>query len=577
LALAPAELARFPTLLRRLLGSIQKARLYPIESQPVTQALEELQESLEDLTSNRLALTLASTDRSLLVNGTKLDTSGFSGLAANLIEIMGAAALSSISFLSDVPLPELKAFVGALRDNPAVGDSSFWDELANANGLSSIIFNQRRYIPAVLESLLGTAEIEITDEGVEDDEAPTAGETALAGPVAALRDSLPVFGKQLLLKGEDRLVKRMVNRLFDNFASQDAADREATLQTCRRLLDDLVLGLQHKLSLAIVDPMLAALATENEPKVLQELSPTLSSMANRALYFADYTLATRVLLGLRERREQTGQPGAEHIGLAKTLSPRLDRAANQLLKDDLRSGQSDRQAPAADVIGALGKPAIPLLIDLIRQENDSRVRQMAAKLLTAAGPEAGKELKRALATEVTVEQRFRVLEVIDIVTGDLRNEITYCFGDASAKIRRAAFRLFERLQNDALIDVILPLAFSKEAAMAKGAIKSLAQIKSPASVGALISVLDSTADPKVATACCQALGDLGHASAIKALSTVLAQRRLPFFMRRWGEQVRATAAMALRQIPDARAAAVLARYTNDRQTRVRLLARSPAV
>ena len=69
-----------------------------------------------------------------------------------------------------------------------------------------------------------------------------------------------------------------------------------------------------------------------------------------------------------------------------------------------------------------------------------------------------------------------------------------------------------------------------------------------------------TADARLATLCCQALGRSEHPAAINALVKVLKARRFVIFGRRWGLDVQATAAAALNQIPDRRAAKMLARF-----------------
>ncbi len=158
------------------------------------------------------------------------------------------------------------------------------------------------------------------------------------------------------------------------------------------------------------------------------------------------------------------------------------------------------------------------------------------------------------------------------MTRDLRDELAYSFGDSSAKIRRAAFRLFERLHDDGMAEIIVPLARDPDSSVAKGAIRSLAHLRSPAAVDALVAILDQAGDERVAIACCQALGELAHANAIDALARVLARKKLPLMRWRWNPQVRATAAFALRQIAHPKATEVLARYINDGDTTVRQLA-----
>ena len=573
--LGPKELVEVPKILRTLHGAAQNAKLYPMNSKPVSRSLDQLHESLQGVFKRRGALTLARADESLLANGNKVDATGFAPLAANFLSLLDSVGLSSITFSVNVSRSELEKFVGALQEPPPPGEGeSFWDEFAREKGLSQIAFNQRRYASGVVESLLGEVEVEIEEDETAQDPMAAMAEQMLLAPSDALRDALPRFGKELLVKGEHKLVRRLLRQLIDHSQTQDATSRERSVQAFSVLMDGLILGLQHKFTELAVDPLLSALSEETQPRVLHELANVLYAMSGSAVQFADYQTATRILLEIKAHQKRLdGAGGKEGESSARLLDRKLDTTAQKLLVDDMKSGQPDRQGRAAQVVGGLGSSGIPLLIQVIKEEKDFRVRQMAASLLAESGPQAGQELKRALDTEVTVEQRFRILEVIDTVTHDLRAELTYCLGDASAKIRRAAFRLFERLHDDGLIDVMVPLAQDEESAVAKGAIRSLAHLRSAAAVKVLCSILDDTEDSKVAIACCQALGEIGDANGIDALAKVLGQRKHLFlFGRRWDEQVRATAAMALRQISHHRAGEVLSRFRKDGDTRVRQLA-----
>ncbi len=111
--------------------------------------------------------------------------------------------------------------------------------------------------------------------------------------------------------------------------------------------------------------------------------------------------------------------------------------------------------------------------------------------------------------------------------------------------------------------------------VAKGAIRSLAHLKSAAAIEELAAILEETEDARIAIACCQALGDIGQPACIDPLARVLKQRRgLIIRRRRWDEQTRATAALALKQIPDRRASNILANFAKDRHARVRQVASS---
>lgn len=570
------ELREVPKLLRKLLGAIQNAKLYPLESKPVERSLEELHSSLDLLLTRPGSLTLASAGQVLLVNGAKVDVTGYSPLANNVLEFMKYVSLASITFATGVTLVELRTFIGGLGKLSTDGtDKEFWDQFATESGLSNIVFNQRQYALGVVQSLLTSADAE--DEAIEagegDEAASDLERQVLAEPSESLRDAVPTFGKDLLVKGEHKLFRQLLRRLFDDFVHQDPRDREQAVTACGALFASLILGLQHKFAELAADSLLDALASESEPGVLQALAGLLHEMAGCAVHFADYQLASQILLQTKARRQQfLADGGKDNAALARLLDRRLDPTAQKLLVDDMKSGQTHRQERAAQLIGSLGRSGIPMLVEVIKQERDFRVRQLAASLLAECGPDAGPTIKRAVMTEVTVEQRFRILEVIDTVTTDLRDELAYSFGDSSPKIRRAAFRLFERLHDDGMIEIILPLARDPDIGVAKGAIRSLAHLRSPAAVSALVKALDETEDEKVAIACCQALGELRHDSAVDCLAKVLGQKKPPLFRWRWTEQVRATAAMALKQIANPRAAEVLLAYVEDSHSRVRQLA-----
>jgi diguanylate cyclase (GGDEF)-like protein len=573
--LGEEELAEIPGILRHLQGTAQNARLYPMDSKPVVRSAEQLHAALANVLARRPTLTLATAEQSLLVNGVRIDTTGFAPLANNVLEFMDTARLTSVTFSAGLPASELLVFIDALRRPPEAGQGTeYWDQVTRSKGLAHIAFNQRQYAAGVVQTLLSAVDVEFDiEEELEVDAAARLAEQMAEEPIDALRDALPRFGKELLIRGDTRLLKRLLRRLFDKFQEQDPADREMTVLACRALFDGLVLGLQHKLTELAADSLLDALPHEAEPRVLQELSTALYAMAGCSLYFADYQLASRILFEVKVRQQELDRAGNGPGNLSRLLDRRLDNTAMELLKEDLQSGSPDRQERAAQVIGSLGQQALPLLVQVIKEEKDYRVRQMAAVLLAEQGPEGGALIKRALATEVTVEQRFRILEVIDTVTRDLRDELTYCFGDSSAKIRRAAFRLFERLHQDDLIDTILPLAHEDDAAVAKGAIRSLAHLRSAAAVEALTDILEHAEDSRVAIASCQALGELGSPAGVEPLAKVLGRRKL--FRRHWDSQVRATAAMALRQINDPKAARVLKKFARDKAVRVRQLATSP--
>jgi diguanylate cyclase (GGDEF)-like protein len=142
--LGPQELTYIPKIIRLLQGAAQNARLYPMDSKPVTRSLEQLLEALNGVLNRHPVLTLARADRSLLVNGARVDTTGYAPLAASLVELLDSAGINSITFSANIPQTELHMFIDALRSPQAEGvDGYYWEDFAKEKGLSCLAFNQR--------------------------------------------------------------------------------------------------------------------------------------------------------------------------------------------------------------------------------------------------------------------------------------------------------------------------------------------------------------------------------------------------------------------------------------------------
>ena len=84
------ELTQLPSLVRSLLTTSTNIKLYPPESQVITDSIEELRAVLETLLEKRPALTLARVQEALLVNGQKVDTKDFQAIADGFLRVLEA-------------------------------------------------------------------------------------------------------------------------------------------------------------------------------------------------------------------------------------------------------------------------------------------------------------------------------------------------------------------------------------------------------------------------------------------------------------------------------------------------------
>ncbi|MGH7166688.1 MAG: HEAT repeat domain-containing protein, partial [Nitrospiraceae bacterium] len=260
--------------------------------------------------------------------------------------------------------------------------------------------------------------------------------------------------------------------------------------------------------------------------------------------------------------------------LLKVLDRQLEAATKKLLVEDFKSGDAVRQQHAAQLLGSLGRVSLPLLVDIIKQEEELRVRQIAASLLADLGPKAVAVLKRELVLEIAPQERVRILEVVDSVTRALKTELAYALGEKNPEVRQAAFRLAERLNDKQTTDLILAYAADGDSELATSAIRCLGKLKPVGIVDVLVSLMNSGRDEDHVLACCQAMGQVADSACIESLGKILSTRKGWFSRKKWTPQVRAAAAFALGQIAHLRAAEVLALFTDDPDPRVRQIAQA---
>lgn len=569
--LEEAELAELPKVLRAFTGAAINLKLYPVGSQQVSDSMHELRETLQPILHSHAACTLAIVNGALLANGVRVSTDTYQAVATRFVSILDPVELRSITFGSAVTTAELVTLIEALREPPPDLDVKYWQQFARQHNLSGLSLNEQRYKTAIVEtveSLVDTPQSE--REGALLESLAERVEALSDRPAEALRTALPQFGRELLVRDEPDLFRRMLAKIYGDFSELEPATRVQTVRACATLFDNLMLALRHRFLTASADFLLQVLSEDEHERVLAELASLFHGMAASAIQFSDYDLASRIFLALADRRRELElRPGDDARTIAGALTRELTPAVAKVLEEDLVSGEVGRQEPAAQVLGSLGAPAIPLLVNIITRERQFRPRQLAATLLRDLGPRAAAQLKQELTSEVGTEQRFRILEVLDVVTRRVTDELVYCLGDGSSKIRQAAYQLAQRVGDPTLVAVVAPHTHSPDADLAQSAIRCLAHLGSEDAARALVSTLKSAKKSDHAVACAQALGQIGDPIAVEALAALLFQKKRWFRGWKWDDQVRTTAAMALQQIESPEAAAALSRVGPDLAPRIR--------
>lgn len=571
-------IADVPEFVRSLLNASRGIKLYPLKSKALDSAIEQVMTNLDRVLSKRPALTLARVEKSLFVNGEKVSTSDFDLVAQSYLQFLDSIGLKSMTFLRGLPSNQMRTFVGALGELPNTGvDGTFWNRLAKDKGITGILFDRRLYETRFVPSASG--EFDIRASQVQVKRGLVTGRAAEEGfsqeSLEDLFEKMPVHMSDLLLKGDEKEISSIIRRLFQGYLQGTPQARLKVISRCMSLFEDLNVGLQNELAKYLSNPLLLVLSQEKDSMVLKDLANSLNRLATLLIEFGEYAHASRILLHLHRRHRKLLEGKSEQADTLEQILVRpLDPKAQQVLFQDFLSRDSSRQQNAVRLMGSLGKITLPLLVNVVKREEDLRIRQLAASLLSEQGYEAAKMIKKEFVLQASAEERIRILEVIDSITRDLKTELVYALDDDDLRVREEAFRLAERLNNDEMEGLLLDLTESKKLEVAVAAIKHLAKLRPQAALGKILSFIKSAKERDRLVACCQALGQIGDASGVEPLTSILLFTNFLSRRKRHDSRIRTAAALALAQIDDPRSVEALSRCINDRDPHIRQIANS---
>ncbi len=572
------DLRQIPEILRSLIGVYKTSKLYLPKSDTASTALNDLMKKMRRFFHRQPALSLSRASNTLLVNGEKIgisDVTDFSGLQVGLLKFLDDVGLESLTFLKQVTVTQMQTFFSELANVPAgSADSKFWNQIAQRRQLSGILFNQHIFEVQVAQNLAGLPAGLVGEK----EEVAILGALAKQGistkSFKELLGEFPQRIEKMFLNGDRNGIEQITGQLFAKLPDCKPSDRLKVIDGCRRLFDDLDLVFKRQFIKVFADSLLAVVAEEEESKIIAMTATFLVRLVSHLISFGDYSLASRIIVNLQKRYQSLKETKDERaLILSTSLERGLGPQTQNLLIEDLKSDDAAKQHQAAQLLGSLGTVMMPLLIDVIKKEDNYRIRHTAATLLRNLGPSAVERLRRLLILEIRAEERRRILDIIDTVTTDVHNEVLLAMEDESPDVREAAYSLAERLNDGSFADALLEFVKSHHSDLAVGAIKCLGKLRPEGLEAELVMLLNSSKDDQLCIACCRVLGQIADPGSVEPLAQVLLPKRSLFYRKWRNPQLRAAAAFALGQIQHPRAEEHLVLYINDRDPRVREIAR----
>lgn len=585
------ELIMAARVIKTLLGSGAKLKLYPADGPVASKAIDAVVKTISAFLAKYPFLTLAGVDKSLLLNGVRIDSEIYEKLTPFFLNFLKSTGLKSLTFFKKAVKRDLVAFLSNTVNCPKDESADeFWFNIAKEHGISTILFNQAVY-GVLAEHIaadgvgLGTGGGAQADEEQADSQQKGGGaqagkgaasetaEESGAGPgqEISLEPSVDNI-RNLFLKGNESGVARVLENLFSGYPEHDEQDKKQVLDTCQELLTAPDLAPESRFGSLVVDPLLAVFPGEDDPQLLEDMASLLYDSAQNFIRIGEYSLATWIFGHFSKRREQM-DASDESALMPEALNRQPDPDMEKLLADDVISGEPFRRQAAFALIGGLGPVAVKLLIDIIKANDDLRTRQIAATQIKKIGPQAVDSLKHELVVGTRGKIKARILEVIDTVTTDLKTELTFAMADANSAVRKEGFALASRINDPMVAELLRELATSNDPGVAADAIQCIGEIGVLDATGIIAGQLDVNKDADFLVACCQSLGRLGEPAGIVPLSKVLSHKKTLFSRKEYASRVRAAAAFALAGIPHSLAKGAMARFADDGDTRVREAAR----
>ncbi|MFW5902036.1 MAG: HEAT repeat domain-containing protein, partial [Thermodesulfobacteriota bacterium] len=543
-------------IIANLLGAVNKFRLYPSDGPVARDAVRQLHAALQSFFARHEAINLARVESSLLVNGVKVDASGFETLAGSLFKFFSESGIESLSFLSGTRPDELTRFLSTVCASPAgeAGEGPDRTALPEASQIPHIRINEGLY--GIQEKAAGQNRQARTEPEITEPGTPSSMEKP--DP----RD-LPARLRDLFLTGNLETVRNLLADLQKAYTNGDEPAKHSVIEQFDALLTPGDWKPNAEFIQLVITPVMELLQIETRPALINEAARLGYKAVQEFIGFGEYRLATWVMAQIRSH------PEGGRIQAIEMPAPVLEDLVQGLDAADKNSQQS-----AFQLLSSMGETVRPHLINMIKRENSLRARRLAAELLRHQGREGAAALKRSLMSEHIPENRARILDVIDVVTTNIQLELYYALANFKSEVRQAAGRLAERLNSPAVVDMLIQVAQGEDPGAAVTAVGLLGRLNALSASDTMIRLLEESEDEELLVAACRAMGQIGDASFVIPLQNILRSRRSLLFRKARSSQVRVAAAYAIAQINDPRCPRILKALLNDADPRLRETARN---
>ncbi|MFQ5988455.1 MAG: diguanylate cyclase [Candidatus Methylomirabilales bacterium] len=510
--------------LRSLAATVDNIRLYPPESELITQTLDQLDRQSQALFERLPSLTVAMAEGAIVVNATRPNPRQFGITIEILQKLMEDSGLTSLNIRRGVTREEFRVLLTELARplEEAQRAPTFWRSVLEGRGITTIEVGTHTYTAAAgLESPPETAAEQIS----EAEEFFQRVVQWLSDPLGAflegqVQEEIAHVLGYLRGVGREDLAEQLVERTKGALGEPDGSLRrqaaEGLLISLKGVDDE---SADWMLDL-MLDPIADVVRKETDPEPFQ----------------AEVELSAEILKRLLQRRDLVrGAPLAEALTRPLSGGPGADHSLE----------------PIRRFVDALA----PYLLKLILEGEDAEGPRVAATLLRLQGNAAVRQLSQELGRATSVEKMCRIVAVLDIVAPALGSDFFFLLGHPEVHVRSEMARTITRLSRVQAVRFLRQAMNQPESEVVLGAFECVHGLGGVELIDSMIALLDHPPSEHVLRVVCHHLGTLKDTRAVIPLLRILGSRPRFFGLRKGlPEDIRTTAARALGELssPEAR-------------------------
>jgi diguanylate cyclase (GGDEF)-like protein len=575
-----------PDRAHRIIGAVlatySKFRLYPAGGPVTSKAINRLINELQAVLEKQPVLFISRVKNALLFNGAKVDTTGVEALCSGMVRLMAHTGIGSLTFTRQITENDLESFFRACFKTPEnKNKEDFWHRFNHSRNLAGLLVNQRIYDEQQIQFMATGLEPERDHGLLENDirkqpesknqQAPLEKEKDEPADPLSDQDDKDFASKlrDLFLKGQPDRITTILQQLAGLYESSDKNEKTKIFNRFYAALNPPGWQPSAAYLKVVLNVMMPLFDAESNPAIVNQAADRLHQCASSMILYDDYPAAAWIFARLNDHRLLTAPDGMESFERTRAFGRDIDPAIVDVLWADMKSSDPDRRRQACGIISTLGKGAIPMLIDLIRQEEDIRIRRTAAGMLGNTGKTGAQLIKQALIEETRDSTKLKILEVIDSVTTEIGTELRYTLIDSREPVRQAALRLIQRIDKPETTSLLADLALSRDPELAMESINHLGARKSGQAANALLELASRISEPDLLCALCRAMGQHADPRFLTPLEKILLPPRRFLRKNQHSSLVRIAAVYALARIQTEQAKQMIAALKNDKDPRVR--------